>query len=112
MFKFATVGSTALCLCTIWSASASTIIVPADGWTRSAAALPLEDATLICRERCGYYGCRQVCGHRPGFYRQPYGSYSYGYAGEPWRGPRWHDHEHEHEHWGGYEREREYEHED
>jgi hypothetical protein len=31
----------ALSICAIWSTSA--------------------DAGLICRERCGYYGCRQIC---------------------------------------------------
>src|SRR5262245_11679405 len=64
--------------------------------------------------RCGYYGCRQICVHRPGYGMDgPYGPYSsYGWYGpprEPWRGRWWHDHEHDHEHWGRYEHEREYE---
>jgi hypothetical protein len=114
MPKFVAVASTALCLCAIWSAAASAINVhvPSAGLTLSAAPPTLEDAALICRERCGYYGCRQFCVHRPGYGMYgPYGAYSpygwYGYAREPWR-----DHEHEHEHWGRYEREREYEDED
>jgi hypothetical protein len=117
MPKFAAVASTALCLCAIWSTSASAINMPSAYQTVSAAPRILEDAALICRERCGYYGCRQICVHQPdyGIY-EPYGAYSsygpYEYAGEPWR-DRWgHEHEHEHEHWGRYEREREYENED
>jgi hypothetical protein len=117
MFRFATVAATALCLCTSWSASASIITVPADGRTRSAAALPLVDTALICSERCSYYGCRQICVHRPGYGTyEPYGAHPsyewYGYAREPRRGRWWHEHEHEHEHLGRYEHEREYEHED
>ena len=117
MPKFPTVASTALCLCAIWSTSASAIDAPAAARTPSAALPALEDAALICRERCSYYGCRQICVHRPGYgMYQPYGAYPsygwYGYGGEPRRG-RWLDEdEHEHEHWGRYEREREYEDED
>lgn len=114
MAKFATVASTALCLCAIWSTSAFAINVPAAGGAVSGARFALEDAALVCRKRCGYYDCRQVCVDRPGYGKYgPYRPYSsYGYAREPWR-DRWrHEHEHEHEHWGRYEREREYEHED
>lgn len=110
MPKLATVASTALCLCAIWSTSASAINVPAAGRTLSAAPPALEDAALICRERCSYYGCRQICVHRPGYgMYEPYGAYPsygwHGYAREPWHGRWWHEHEHEHEHWGRHERE-------
>lgn len=115
MPKFPTVALTALCLCTIWSTEASAINVLAGGRILSAAPPVLEEAALICRERCSYYGCRQICVHRPGYGMYPlYGGYSsygwYGYDREPWRGRWWRENEREHEHWGRYERE--YEHED
>jgi hypothetical protein len=44
---------------------------------------------VVCRERCGYYGCRRVCfrpsyGHaygyyRPHYYRRPYWGGGWGY---------------------------------
>src|SRR5262249_20576169 len=115
MPRFGTIASAALGLtCAIWATSASAINVPAAGRTISSAPLAVEDAALICRERCGYYGCRQICVRRPDFYGM-YGPHSYGwygYAREPWRGRWWHNHEHESEYWGRYKHEREYEDED
>ena len=114
---FTRISATALGLtCAIWSTSASAISVTIASRTVSATPLTVERVALICRERCGYYGCRQICVHRPGFYGMygP-GSYAYGWhenAGEPWRGRWWHRHEHEHEYWSRYEHEREYESED
>jgi hypothetical protein len=114
MPNLATVASTAFCLCAIWSTSVSAIGVPAASRAISATAPALENAALVCNERCGYYGCQQICVRRPDYGRYgPYSSYGwYGYAREPWPDRRWHEHEHEHEHWGPYESEREYEHED
>jgi hypothetical protein len=65
MSKFAPVASTALCLSAIWSTSAPAI-VPAASRAISPTAPALESAALICHERCGYYGCPQICVHRPG----------------------------------------------
>jgi len=109
MPRFATISATALGLtCAICSTSGFAISVPAANRTVSATPPAVKNAALVCRERCGYYyGCRQICVHRPGFYGM-YGPDSYGwyrYAREPWRGRWWHQHEDEHEHWGHYGRE-------
>ncbi len=115
MSKFATIAGAGIGVtCAIWSTLASAISAPTATRTVSAASLGVEHVALICRERCGYYGCRQICVRQSDFYgmydQPPYGWH--GYAREPWRDRRGHGHEHEHEHWGGYEHEREYEHED
>jgi hypothetical protein len=42
---------------------------------------------LVCRERCGYYGCRRVC-FRPsyGYYRPRHFYGGYGYSRPYWGG--------------------------
>jgi hypothetical protein len=54
MPNLATVASTAFCLCAIWSTSVSAIGVPAASRAISATAPALENAALVCNERCGY----------------------------------------------------------
>lgn len=58
----------------------------------------VDNVRVVCRERCGPYGCREVC-YRVPHYQGHYGPPRYGFHGHRghWRGPHW-GHRHHHHH--------------